>query len=310
MKVIITGASGFIGKSLASYLENLQYKVVKLTRNPMDNQIKLPDAKNVKDWATLLNGIETFIHLAGRAHILDDKTDNPLDEFRKVNVDWTIELARLVLKSDVKRFIYFSSLGVLGSESLEQPLTEKSAFNPCYDYAVSKLEAEKMLTGLFADSNKELVIIRPPLVYSHNAPGNFNRLLSLAKSNIPLPFSAIENRRSMVSLNNLINFTELCCKHPKAANQTFVISDDEVLSTSEIIKQLRIGMNNKVPVFYFPKSLLSLIFKVTGLNNIYNKVFGSLEVSNKKAKLLLNWQPVENSYKSLIATGKNYINNN
>lgn len=307
MKVVITGSSGFIGNNLASYMEKLQHDVVRLARIPIGNQVNLPDIENEQSWSILLNGIDTFIHLAGRAHILDDKAVNPLDEFRKVNVDWTIELAKLVLNSGVNRFVYFSSLGVLGSSSDDKALTEESSYNPSYNYAVSKLEAEQKLTKLFADSDKELVIIRPPLVYSHNAPGNFGRLLSLASTRIPFPFSGIDNKRSLLSLNNLVHFTELCCKHPKAANQTFVISDDEVVTTGDIIKQLRIGMNNKVPVLYFPESILALIFKIIGLNETYKKVFGSLEVSNKKAKALLGWQPVESTYESLINTGKNYI---
>ena len=309
MKFIITGASGFIGNALARYLEEQKHEVIKLTRSPIGSQVKLPDIKNDVIWSTLLKEIDVFIHLAGRAHILDDKVDNPLAEFRKVNVDWTIELAKLVLSSGVKRFVYFSSLGVLGPESLDKPLTEKSPYNPSYDYALSKLEAEEKLTELFADSGKDLVIIRPPLVYSHEAPGNFGRLLSLANSVIPFPFSGVDNRRSLISLNNLVHFTELCCKHPKAANQAFVISDDEVVTTGEIIKQLRQGMNNKVPVLYFPKSILTLMFKVTGLSGIYKKVFGSLEVSNEKAKTLLGWKPVESTYDSLITVGQKYIKN-
>ena len=306
MKVIITGASGFIGNSFATYMENHRHEVIRLSRNPKPNEFKLPDTNNSQSWYSLLDRVDSFVHLAGRAHILDDKAPCPLDEFRKVNVDWTIELVKLVLNSDVKRFIYFSSLGVLGSVSNEKPFNENSSPNPSYDYAISKLEAEQKLTRLFNSTKKELVIIRPPLVYSHSAPGNFGRLLSLANTLIPLPFSGVHNRRSLISLYNLVNFTELCCKHPKAANQTFVISDDEVLSTAEIIKNLRLGMHNKVPLFYFPKIILELMFKITGLSDTYKKVFGSLEVDNKKAKVLLGWKPPESTYESLIATGINY----
>jgi nucleoside-diphosphate-sugar epimerase len=308
MKVIITGASGFIGNSLATYMEDHRHEVVRLTRNPKLNEFKLPNTKNIQSWSSLLGGVDSFVHLAGRAHILDDNVPCPLDEFRKVNVDWTIDVAKLVLNSDVKRFIYFSSLGVLGSESNDKPFTEISSPNPRYDYAKSKLEAEQKLTRLFASTNKELVIIRPPLVYSHSAPGNFGRLLVLASTLIPFPFSGVHNRRSLISLYNLVHFTELCCKHPKAANQTFVISDDEVLSTAEIVKNLRLGMHNKVPVFYFPKIILELMFKITGLIDTYNKVFGSLEVNNEKAKALLGWKPPESTYESLITTGTKYKN--
>ena len=302
----MTGASGFIGRYLTDYLVSQSHEVQQLSRVAAHNLIKLPDTIDAESWSKLLEGTNVFVHLAGRAHILKDKAEAPLEEFRKINVDWTLEVAKKVLSSDVKRFIYFSSLGVLGSESNDVSLTESSEYRPSFDYAVSKEEAERELKKLFANNDKELVIIRPPLVYAYDAPGNFARLIFLAKTPLPLPFASIKNRRSLISAKNLVHFTALCCVHPRAANEDFVICDDQVITTADIIRSLRMGMNNKIPVFNFPEQLLNYLFKVLGRFELFKKVFGSLEVSNQKAKSLLGWSPLETTQESLRNAGKQF----
>lgn len=307
MKIAVTGASGFIGTYLTVYLASQSHKVQKFSRVASHNFIKLPDVIDSESWGKILEGTNVFVHLAGRAHILNDNAEFPLEEFRKINVDWTLEVAKRVISSDVKRFIYFSSLGVYGSETSDVPFSESSEYRPRFDYALSKVEAEKELKKLFASSNKDLVIIRPPLVYAYDAPGNFARLLCLAKTRIPLPFGAVKNKRSLISVNNLINFTALCCEHPKAANEDFVVCDSEVITTADIISNLRIGMSNKIPVFNFPEKFLIYFFKLFRRFELFRKVFGSLEVSNQKAKSLLGWSPIESTQESLRIAGKQYI---
>lgn len=308
MNILVTGASGFIGNNLIKHLESQGHNVKGLSRNPSANLIKLPCYKDKNSWCRLLQGVNSIVHCAGRAHIINDTSNDPLKEFRQVNVADTISLAKLAIEARVERFIFFSSLGVLGSETDKVPLDENSPYNPAYDYAVSKVEAEKALRCLFKGTCVQLVIIRPPLVYSEHAPGNFARLIKLAKSGIPLPFRGVHNRRSLVSITNLVEFTELCCTHKDAASEDFVVCDDEVITTSEIIECLRVGMSKNKMTFYFPDFLLSYFFRIIGKIALYNKVFGSLEVSNIKAKKLLGWSPNESTYIGLKKVGGKYKN--
>jgi len=307
LNILITGASGFIGKSLFRHL-SIKHKVIGLSRADSRFCKLSPNIDDKDAWLKVISKSAIIVHCAGRAHILDDKVKNPLKEFRQVNVNFSIKLAGYAIKKGVSRFVFISSLGVNGSETDNKPFTEDMEPNPAYDYAVSKLEAEEALKTIFRNTDTELVIIRPPLVYSHNAPGNFKRLLELAKIGLPLPFQGIKNKRSLVSINNLVSFVACCCEHPKAANETFLISDDEVVSTADILNLLNKGMGKNRRVFYFPKIIVVSLFKLFGLGNIYHKMFSNLEVSNLKAKRILDWRPVENTYSALEETGNKYIN--
>lgn len=305
MNIILTGASGFIGKALYTTLSK-KHKVKGMSRTPSKILTKSPNYDDDCLWHELLQGVDLIVHCAGRAHIVNDTALDPLKEFRQVNVNNTLSLAKHALDAGVTRFVFFSSLGVFGSQTASVPINESSTYNPAYDYAISKVEAEIALKDFFNGTDVELVIIRPPLVYGEHAPGNFERLIKLANSGIPLPFSGVQNRRSLISLDNLVEFTELCCTHPSAADEDFVVCDNDIITTSEIIENLRIGMNKKEMTFYLPESFLKFLFNIIGKGTLYNKVFGSLEVSNKKAKELLNWTPRENSFDSLKKTGEKY----
>jgi nucleoside-diphosphate-sugar epimerase len=306
MNILVTGASGFIGAHLTDYLDEQGHFVKGLSRKLSDVLIKMPSYDDRVGWRNLLQGTDLIVHCAGRAHIVNDTTLDPLKEFRQVNANDTLSLAKHALDAGVGRFVFFSSLGVFGSQTTSVPINESSTYNPTYDYAISKVEAEIALKDFFDGTDVELVIIRPPLVYAEHAPGNFERLIKLANSDIPLPFSGVKNRRSLISLDNLVEFTELCCTHKSAANEDFVVCDNDILTTSEIIENLRIGMNKKGMTFYLPESFLKFLFSIIGKGTLYNKVFGSLEVSNNKAKELLNWTPKGNSFDSLKKTGEKY----
>ena len=211
MRVLITGATGFVGTALTERVNNV-YDTIALVRTQnhvLSANVQQLVAANIFA-ADLPENIDVIIHLAGRAHILNEQTTDPLSEFRKVNVDGTLQLARQALDKKVKRFIFMSSIGVNGSVTLQQPFTEDAIPQPHADYAVSKLEAEHELKKLFAGSDTELVIIRPPLVYAAHAPGNFARLLKLVASNLPLPFAGTQNKRSFVALENLVDFIQTC----------------------------------------------------------------------------------------------------
>jgi len=314
MNFLITGASGFVGSQLVKALFNrdsADHIAVLARKNDLSLnseilQIIGKDGDNFFNEAIPSN-IDVVIHLAGRAHILNDQNKDPLAEFRKVNVDGTLQLAHQALKKKVKRFIFVSSIGVNGAITYGEPFSESLEPKPHADYAISKLEAEYALKELFKHTDTELVIIRPPLIYAAHAPGNFSRLLKLVSTNLPLPFACTRNKRSFVALENLIDFIQVCINHPNAANQTFLVADDESLSIREIVEYLKDGMAKKPYFIHIPQPLIKLGAVCVGKSKLYDQLFESLEVDTAKAKKLLNWQAPLTAKKALIQTGKDYL---
>lgn len=308
-KVLVTGGNGFIGKAVVDELRMKGFSVVSAVRAAKlsDCEVKAPSLSGSADWSEVIGDCEIVVHTAGRAHILSDKVSNPLSEFRKVNVDGSVSLAKQAIAAGVKRFVFISSIGVCGPCVRNVAISENTQPNPQYDYAISKLEAEVELTKLFAEVRSELVIIRPSLVYSESAPGNFARLLWLASKNLPLPILGIKNKKSLVSLSNLVDFIIISMLHPAANGNVFVVADKERLSTVEILKNIAVGMNLKSRYFYFPEILLSGLFRIIGMSGIYEKVFGNLTVDISKAEKLLNWRPRQSMHQSLQESGRKYI---
>jgi len=312
--ILVTGSSGFVGKSLirSLNLSNKYQKIYALNRRhlhtlpDMVEQLVAISEENVFS-TPIPTDIDVIIHLAGRAHILNDNVQNPLEQFRAVNVDGTLQLARQALENQVKRFIFISSIGVNGAVTDKKAFDELDPPQPHADYAISKLEAEQALKELFENTNTELVIIRPPLVYAADAPGNFARLLKLASTNLPLPFAFLNNRRSFVALENLVSFIEACIEHPQAKNELFLISDNEVLSTQQLVISLRKGMGRKANLIYIPQFLMKIGASCIGKSKLYEQLFLSLEVDASKAHNLLNWTPPINGYDALEKTGKIYL---
>lgn len=308
MKLLITGATGFVGATLVQNIKSI-YNITVLVRtqsNELPATIQQLVAKNIFE-VDLPDNIDVIIHLAGRAHILNDQLLDPLDEFRKVNVDGTLQLARQALEKKVKRFIFISSIGVNGSVTTQQPFTEDSIPQPHADYAVSKLEAEQELKKLFAGSDMELVIIRPPLVYAAHAPGNFARLLKLVTTNLPLPFAGTSNKRSFVALENLVDFIQTCIEHPNAANQTFLVADQESISISELVQYLKQGMGKKARFIYLPQPLMKLGAACIGKSKLYEQLFESLEVDTSKAQNLLGWKAPISTQQAMLKAGQDYL---
>ena len=308
MKILMTGATGFVGSVLSERVSSL-YDTIALVRthnNLLSANIQQLVANNIFE-ADLPSNIDVIIHLAGRAHILNEQTTDPLTEFRKVNVEGTLQLARQALDKKVKRFIFMSSIGVNGAVTLQQPFTEDTLPQPHADYALSKLEAEEALKKLFAGSDTELVIIRPPLVYAAYAPGNFARLLKLVATNLPLPFARTQNKRSFVALENLVDFIQVCIEHPNAANQTFLVSDQNSISTRELVQYLKQGMG-KTPYFiYIPQPLMKLGAACVGKSKLYEQLFESLEVDASKAQNLLGWTAPLSTQQAMRQAGQNYL---
>lgn len=308
-KILITGGNGFVGKALISDLiKKNNVEIVSLVRSyqVQPQVVEQLIAENIFK-VDFPENIDVIIHLAGRAHILNEQTTDPLAEFRKVNVEGTLQLARQALDKKVKRFIFMSSIGVNGSVTSQQPFTEDAAPQPHADYAVSKLEAEQELKKLFAGSNTELVIIRPPLVYAAHAPGNFARLLRLVASNLLLPFAGTKNKRSFVALENLVDFIQTCIEHPNAANQTFLVADQESIATGELVQYLKQGMGKKARFIYIPQPLMKLGATCIGKSKLYEQLFESLEVNTTKAQNLLGWTAPLSTQQAMLQAGQNYL---
>jgi nucleoside-diphosphate-sugar epimerase len=298
MNILITGASGFVGRSLLKHIEFANITAISRTKqvnseNVHWEQLSLRDL--IKSELLLTNKYDTVIHLAAKAHVL--KKAVSLAEYREVNRDQTISLAERLASNGMKRFVFISSIGVNGSHTpIGSPFTENTKEHPHSDYAISKFEAEEELKKLAENMNFELVIIRPPLVYGENAPGNFKNLLNLILKGLPLPFGLVNNSRSFVSVNNLCDFIALVAIHSKAANELFLISDDENISTKQLIKTIWQAKNIKSFLIPIPIFIFRFLFKAISRESMSIQLFDNLEVDNSKAKKLLGWVPKETMF--------------
>jgi nucleoside-diphosphate-sugar epimerase len=294
-KILVTGANGFIGKAVSVELLANGINVVCAVRNSFTLEgttvAKISDIDGQTDWSEALNGVDCIVHTAARAHIMDDRALDPYAEFYKVNVEGTLNLARQAVEYGIKRLVYLSSIGVNGNCNTK-PFLEIDKSNPVESYAVSKYEAENKLLTLAKESSIEVVIIRPPLVYGPNAPGNFGKLVSWINKGIPMPLGAIYNKRSLVALDNLVGFIMRCVEHPKAANEIFLISDGEDVSTTELVNKIGAALG-KIPFLIpVPVGLIKSAAKLLGLEVTVNRLFGSLKIDSSKAKELLGWKAV------------------
>lgn len=290
-KVLVTGGTGFLGKHLLKAVNN-NFNVVTLVRNtPIDeNSVVIGNFTADTDFSQALGDVNIVIHLAARAHIAKEQLTKPIEEFREVNTYATLQLAKQAYLSGVKRFIFVSSIGVNGvSNSVCFKHSDRP--EPTEDYAVSKYEAEIGLKKIAEETGMEVVIIRPPLVYGPNAPGNFGKLAKLASKNLPLPFGAVKNLRSLVAVDNLVDLIITCIDHPKAANQTFLVSDDHDVSTSELLHTMTLAAGKKPRLLPIPMSWLYLVGKLTGKKAIIDRLCGSLRVDISHTKEMLDWKP-------------------
>ncbi|SDB07144.1 Nucleoside-diphosphate-sugar epimerase [Pseudomonas sp. NFACC23-1] len=308
--VLITGSGGFIGRGLVSTLTERDFSVTAVTRTAvMENfpgSVIHADLKTLISSIQYFHGIDCIVHLAGRAHILNEVDSDPLAAFRDVNRDLTVALARIAVKAGVKRFIFMSSIGVNGTSSDGRPFDEASVPSPQAAYALSKLEAEDELRKLLAPTAVELVIIRPPMVYAAHAPGNFQRLLKLAASGIPLPFASINNRRSMIALENLVDFIALCIDHPSAADELYLISDGTDVSTPDIVRHLCTGLRQNARLIPVPTELMRLGAFLIGKQAMYTQLCDSLLIDSSKARNQLGWKPKLCAENALIQTGRKF----
>ncbi|MDD3375244.1 MAG: SDR family oxidoreductase [Candidatus Omnitrophica bacterium] len=296
-KILVTGASGFIGRNLCASLRARGYFVRVAIRNNMhdvfgaDEYIEISDVGLEADWAQALIGIDVVIHLAARVHVVKESAADSLEVFRKVNVLGTKRLAEQSVKAGVKRFFFMSSIGVNGEVDSGKPFAEQDTPCPVSAYAISKWEAEQILCEVVRGTGMEIVIFRPTLVYGPSAPGNFARLMRLVKLKAPLPFGGFKNLRSFLYVGNLVDAIITCMTHPRAVGETFLLSDGEDVSTPDLIQMIAVSMNKKVVLFPFPQSVLKTLCKIIGKDKELEKLTGNLTVDCSKIRNLLGWKP-------------------
>ena len=312
--VLLTGATGFVGSALQKcIIANNNYDLTIAARKPVQGfnkvtTVQISDLTAETDWTKALQGIDVVIHTAARVHVMDDKSADPLTEFRKVNVEGTLNLARQAIEAGVKRFIFISSIKVNGEGTeLGHPYTEKSQPNPTDPYGISKYEAEQGLLELAETTPLEVVIIRPTLVYGENVKGNFQSLMKWTYKGIPLPIGGIkQNLRSLVSVDNLTDFIITCIDHPKAKNEIFLISDDDDISTAGLLNEIAKGLSVKNKAVNIPPKLINTAAGALGKPGIAQRLSGSLQVDISKVKDLLGWKPKRSASESIQETAKFY----
>lgn len=290
---MITGSSGFIGRSVITRLLADGRRVSGTARRPFNSQLEVesPLLGATADWRPALTGVNVVIHTAARAHVLKDDAKNPVELFREINTAGTLQLARQSADAGVRRFVFLSSIGVNGTQGLK-PFTESDIPNPVEPYSVSKLEAEQGLMALSKETGMEVVIIRPPLVYGPSAPGNFGKLANAVRRGLPLPLGAVtQNRRTLVGLDNLVDLIVTCAYHPAAANQAFLAGDDEDLSTADLLHRMAKAFGVKPRLLPVPVPLLKVIARAAGKSGMVERLCGSLQVDIAKAREVLGWKP-------------------
>lgn len=294
MKVLVSGANGFIGRALCPYLSSLGHTVVPVVRRSfnMDGEHVVDDEFS---WKKALTGCDSIVHLAGRAHVMQDQAVNPLRAFRAANVDATLALAKRAVEAGVRRFVFMSTIKVNGEHTAPGGCFRPDDLPAPEDpYAISKWEAEQGLYAIAKNTGLEIVIVRPPLVYGPGAKGNFASLIQWINSGVPLPFGAVHNSRSMVALDNLVSFVGLCADSdasPKAKGEVFLVSDGEDISTTELLHKVAHAYGCSVKLLPVPVGAMRFAAKLIGRADLVDRLLGFLTLDDSKAHDLLGWRP-------------------
>lgn len=308
-KILVTGASGFIGGHFVRLLEAQGRNVVLALRSPeylkekcSGSTHRIGDIDSLTDWRMPLEGCSTVVHLAGLAHVeADERT------FWRVNVQGTTNLALQAAEAGVKKFIFVSSIGVHGEETLpERPFNEQSPLCPARPYAKSKLKAEANLRLACANGSMRFVIVRPPLVYGPGCPGNMQRLLHIVSSGVPLPFGSINNQRSLIGIDNLCSFLARCVDDSRVDNQSFVVSDPTTISLPDLLRTLAEGMDCSSLLFPLPYSFTLAAASLLGRGEMIRKLCSSLVVD--ASRMAAMWDPVKRQHNGLLETAQAYRN--
>lgn len=312
MKILVTGASGFVGSKLLEQLP--AERTLSLGRNKPACQAsgqfyELEIVRNTDCSAALID-VGVIVHLAARVHVMNDTVSNPLEEYREVNTRGTVNLACQAAAAGVKRFVFVSSIKVNGeSTSQNSPFTSADNHAPQDDYGLSKSEAEQQLFKIGKETGMEVVIIRPTLVYGPGVKANFASLINLVSKGIPLPFGCItQNKRSLVSVDNLVDLIVTCIDHPKAANQVFLVSDDQDVSTSEMVREMAIALNKRSWQLPVPVWCYKLVGKLFNKSDVVDRLTGSLQVDITHTKQTLGWVPPQTLQQGFKQTADAFLN--
>jgi nucleoside-diphosphate-sugar epimerase len=317
VKLLITGANGFVGQALCEHLAAQQHSALALVRDLrslfLQEQLTQyakgleADFTEISRFQSHLAGLDAVIHCAARVHQVRETAGDPLAAYRQINTAATLALAQTAASAGVKRFVFLSSVKVNGEfTSPGQPFAAHQAA-PQDPYGISKWEAEQGLRELAAKTGMEVVIIRPPLVYGPGVKANFLTMMEWLHRGIPLPLGAIHNRRSLVALPNLVDFITLCLSHPEAANRTFMISDQHDLSTTELLRGLGTALGRPARLLPVPQPMLEASLKLVGKGSIARRLCGDLTVDSTPATELLGWRPAVTGQQGLQLTAEHFL---
>lgn len=303
MRILVTGANGFVGRALCGYFDVREHVTVPIVRrgSGYPGEIVVGDLCSDTDWGSALTGCDVVVHLAARVHVMRDLAEDPLAHYRETNTDATLNLARQAAQAGVKRFIFVSTIKVNG-EGRETPYREADVPVPEDAYAVSKWEAEQGLRRIAQETGLEVVILRPPLVYGPGVKANFLNLMKTVKKGWPLPLASIHNRRSLLYLGNFIDAIQLCVEHPAAAGQTFLLDDGETVSTPDLIRAVARAMGRPARLLPVPVGALKLAGSLLGKRAAVVRLTGSLFVDSAAIRTRLGWTPPFSMEAGLAAT--------
>jgi nucleoside-diphosphate-sugar epimerase len=298
LRLLVTGASGFIGGAIVTRAAGMpSWRVRAASRSPVPFpwSVELAQGADLAgdpDWADTVRGVDVVIHAAARVHVMRETAADPLAEFRRANVAGTVELARQARCAGARRFVFISSIKVNGEATPPgRPFAADDLPEPVDPYGISKHEAEVALRGLAAETGLEVVIIRPVLVYGPGVKGNFRSMMRWVQRGVPLPLGAVDNRRSLVALDNLVDLALIGATHPRAANETFLVSDGHDVSTPELLRRLAGAFGRKPRLVPVPVPLLLTAATVLGCGGVARRLLGSLQVDATKTRRLLDWKP-------------------
>lgn len=314
MKVLVVGASGFVGGQL---VRRLAADGVPLRAAVHRNRAGLPAgidiAENVDlegsfNWTSAIAGCDTVAHLGARVHVMRDNSENALEAYRRVNVDGTLSLARQAAAAGVRRFVFLSSVKVCGEYTVPNAsFVETTTPRPRDPYGVSKLEAERGLLEFGRASGMQIVILRPPLIYGPGVRANFLSMMRWLRRGVPLPLGSVDNRRSLIGVDNMVDLICTCLRHPAAAGEVFMASDGEDLSTPELLKRLAAVLNTKARLLPIPVGLLKAVSAFAGQRALAERLCLSLCVDNRKSRKTLDWEPPFSVDEELQRTARGFL---
>ncbi len=312
-RILVTGASGFVGSALCKRLaaEGLQVRRALRKLPTLDvaaDAVATGDLSANQDWALALTGVACVVHAAARVHVMNDTESDPLAAFRAANVTGTLNLARQAAAAGVTRFVFISSIKVNGERTTPgRPFRASDEPEPLDPYGLSKMEAEQGLRTLAADTGMELVIVRPPLVYGPGVRANFRQMLTAIRRGLPLPLASIDNRRSMVGLDNLVDLLLTCTRHPDAPGHVFLASDGDDVSTPELLRRVGTALGRPARLLPMPPALLRLLATVAGRKDMAQRLCESLQVDISDTCQVLEWTPPRSMAYELEATARAYL---